>query len=551
MIPTDPQDDVATDMPDAPVAPDDMAADNPPAAQPEPEEETDEQWRMRFIEENQHLARPRIERPPPPPPSPWDGPPSSWKVPDHLSLRHPKGGYMAMALFSRTMDDLDEITKGDRAATYEEVDKYLGHALIAEGLVPFTYTADEAIRWWKSGGYRVLGGGPLASPPSLPDTSSPLEYDWQIDPGLREDRAPDGPQLSSAAFMVDRSAGNAAQAKPAIFFNERPSRSDATAFIEDDDSVFRSALSFAPTEPVSSGSAAARAAPRDASPVKKAPGNRSAAPLGTDLSAYDTGFGDKAHGFHGDYRTTAQERAWLAGVKPLMADEAYPDGLPGHEKLSPAGRRKVRNDVAYLYTLPEVKAFLDLISFTEGTAKYGYFHGHDNPKPNRLPDLTTFHGDDPIGRYQIEQKAWKNFGGSWWSKKDFSEITQDIIAITMLRQWGVIDELLKGNLSGALTKASDVFASIPVSLENDRSGYTKSYVIKKTDPKTGKEISMEESRDQPTPIKFQDLPAEFARYLKNRRAEFSDAEEKWKTEKTLPKAFISPMKWRSFGLSGF
>ncbi|MFA6113426.1 MAG: hypothetical protein WC729_05525 [Sphingomonas sp.] len=129
----------------------------PPDAQPVPEKETDEQWILRFLEENQHLARPRPERPPPPPPSPWDGPPSTWKVPDHLSMRHPKGGYMAMALLSRTMDDLDEVTKGERAATYEEVDTYLGHALIAEGLVPFTYTADEAIRWWKSGGYKMLG----------------------------------------------------------------------------------------------------------------------------------------------------------------------------------------------------------------------------------------------------------------------------------------------------------------------------------------------------------------------------------------------------------
>jgi len=88
-------------------------------------------------------------------------------------------------------------------------------------------------------------------------------------------------------------------------------------------------------------------------------------------------------------------------------------------------------------------------------------------------------------------------------------------------------------------------------LDNDRSAYTKSYVVKKIDPKTGKQISIREVLDQRTPIRFQDLPAAFARYLKNRRAEFSDAKEKWETEKILPKAFISPMKWRSFGLSGF
>jgi hypothetical protein len=132
------------------------ASDGSPEVQPEPEDESDEEWMRRFIEENIHLASPPVVRPPAPPPQPWDGPKSQWKVPDHLSMPHPNGGYMAMALMSRTMDDLDEVTGGKRAATYEEVDKYFGHALIAEGLVPFTYTAEEAIRWWKAGGYRVL-----------------------------------------------------------------------------------------------------------------------------------------------------------------------------------------------------------------------------------------------------------------------------------------------------------------------------------------------------------------------------------------------------------
>jgi hypothetical protein len=77
MIPTEPQHDDAADMPDAARVPDEVAAMVPPDAPPALEEETDEQWRLRFIEENRHLLRPRPERPPPPPPSPWDGPPST------------------------------------------------------------------------------------------------------------------------------------------------------------------------------------------------------------------------------------------------------------------------------------------------------------------------------------------------------------------------------------------------------------------------------------------------------------------------------------------
>ena len=76
--------DMSAAIPDAANAvsgPGDSVQDAPPDAEPASEKETDEQWILRFLEENQHLARPRPERPPPPPPSPWDGPPSTWKVP--------------------------------------------------------------------------------------------------------------------------------------------------------------------------------------------------------------------------------------------------------------------------------------------------------------------------------------------------------------------------------------------------------------------------------------------------------------------------------------
>jgi hypothetical protein len=218
MIPTEPQDDTAAEMPDDAAAPVQPDPDRPPEAQPEPEGESDEEWMRRFIEENIHLASPRVVRPPEPPPQPWDGPRSQWKVPDHLSMPHPKGGYMAMALMSRTMDDLDEVTGGTRAATYEEVDKYFGHALIAEGLVPFTYTANEAIHWWKAGGYRVLGGGSAYPSPSLSAGPSSLAYDGARDAGT--------------AFMVDPPAGNQAQLRPAVLFNEKP-RAFAATPVED------------------------------------------------------------------------------------------------------------------------------------------------------------------------------------------------------------------------------------------------------------------------------------------------------------------------------
>jgi len=213
---------VDTPQLDDAAAPDDVEANRPPDAPPAPEEETDEQWMHRFLEENAHLARPRPERPPAPPPSPWDGPPSSWKVPDHLSMRHPRGGYMAMALLSRTMDDLDEVTKDERAATYEEVDKYFGHALIAEGLVPFTYTADQAIWWWKSGGYKVLGGAAVDAQ-AMPSNSS-----QNLAPNLRNDGSAGMPHFSNAAFMVGPDGQASSSPSPALFLSSTPSETIST-----------------------------------------------------------------------------------------------------------------------------------------------------------------------------------------------------------------------------------------------------------------------------------------------------------------------------------
>jgi hypothetical protein len=81
MIPTDPQDDTAVDTPDggsAPVQPD---PNRPPEAPAEPEDESDEAWMRRFIEENIHLASPPVVRPRPRRPSPGTARDRSGKCP--------------------------------------------------------------------------------------------------------------------------------------------------------------------------------------------------------------------------------------------------------------------------------------------------------------------------------------------------------------------------------------------------------------------------------------------------------------------------------------
>ncbi|MGH6613778.1 hypothetical protein [Sphingomonas sp.] len=247
-----------------------------------------------------------------------------------------------------------------------------------------------------------------------------------------------------------------------------------------------------------------------------------------------------------DYRTPTESRAWLSEIKsPEGKEIPYPDGRPGDEGLTLEGRRKVREDVGYFYSLPEVKAFLDVLSHTEGTEKDGYKTTHFPLGP--ADNLTTFPKSKvPSGRYQIEYRRWKNHGGEWFSRTDFEPVTQDIIAITALRQGKVISALLSGDLSEAFSRAARIFASIPVSATADHSGFVKGrWKPDNDDPRKG------DDGRQPTPVRFKDLPALFATRLNARRKEFAEAKRAWETDRVLPTSFISPFQWRSFGIKGF
>jgi hypothetical protein len=492
----------------------------------------------------------------PPPPSPPDRQ-GGRRVPDDMAALHPDGGYIAMRLFSRMQTDLAVLTGDKRPATYDEVEEYLGHALVAERIAPHGYTAEQAAKWWSMGGSAALrapandarGGDAIAINPagseagaSLPPeaaTDGPSQWGSGHADGITEasgsqssddaDTLPDSPagMRNDSAPVTDGEPG-----EPARLMNSAPQRTKAK----------RPKVQVPPE--VANALKQSRVTVAAMAATVKA---QAAAPFGTDLSTVDKGFGDGAHAFPGDYRTRPEARAWLPETESrAKPDIPYADGSPGSETTTAAGRRKIRAQVAYLYTLPEVKAFLDLFAHTEGADKLGYYLSHNGGL--KLRDLKAYYGGlDASGRYQIKGQAWKDYGVALWSRPDFSEITQDLVAITLLQQSGATDALLKGNLSGALTLAAKVFASGPVSATQDYSFYP--IPRPHTDPKTGAATRVAEL--QPTPIRFRDLPAEFARHLQYRQAEFRRAEQAWRRGGTLPKAFISPMRWRSFGLDGF
>jgi len=122
---------------------------------------------------------------------------------------------------------------------------------------------------------------------------------------------------------------------------------------------------------------------------------------------------------------------------------------------------------------PNVRSFLDMISSAEGTTKHGYntlFGGGRvdslTDHPRILFDFTETTGKpnktSAAGRYQFLSNTWDE-----QAKKlglpDFSERSQDLAAVNLLRERGVLPDVLEGNWGSAVKKSGPIWASLPSS----------------------------------------------------------------------------------------
>lgn len=122
---------------------------------------------------------------------------------------------------------------------------------------------------------------------------------------------------------------------------------------------------------------------------------------------------------------------------------------------------------------PNVRNFLNMIGSAEGTDKHGYntlFGGGrmeslaDHPRilfdfkeTTGRPNKTT-----AAGRYQFLTTTWDE-----QAKKlglpDFGERSQDLAAINLLRERGILPDVLSGNWETAVKKSGPIWASLPSS----------------------------------------------------------------------------------------
>ena len=122
---------------------------------------------------------------------------------------------------------------------------------------------------------------------------------------------------------------------------------------------------------------------------------------------------------------------------------------------------------------PNVRGFLGMIGSAEGTDKYGYntlFGGGKIESladhPRQLFDFTETTGrpnkTTAAGRYLFLSNTWDE-----QAKKlglpDFGPQSQDLAAVNLLRERGILPDVLAGNWESAVKKSGPIWASLPSS----------------------------------------------------------------------------------------
>lgn len=146
-----------------------------------------------------------------------------------------------------------------------------------------------------------------------------------------------------------------------------------------------------------------------------------------------------------------------------------PSQSPSHSSSMPKGLTRRGQELFQHLDNPHVKAFLDVIAYAEGTANmpnkgYNTLFGHGQfsslaTHPNiHVPFGNTT--STAAGRYQAMNFVWDEEKVKL-GLKDFSPISQDLLALSRIKMRGGLDELLKGDIRGAINATSKEWASFP------------------------------------------------------------------------------------------
>lgn len=125
---------------------------------------------------------------------------------------------------------------------------------------------------------------------------------------------------------------------------------------------------------------------------------------------------------------------------------------------------------------PNIKAFLDMIAYAEGTPRYGKEDGYnvlfgggtfdngyvDHPRQA----ITRRMGKSEItstaaGRYQFLSRTWDAIVKQYGFKGRFIPEAQDLAAIKLIMERKAYEDVRAGRFSVAVKRCSNIWASLP------------------------------------------------------------------------------------------
>lgn len=170
---------------------------------------------------------------------------------------------------------------------------------------------------------------------------------------------------------------------------------------------------------------------------------------------------------------------------------------------------------------PNTRKMLDLLSYTEGTMKNGYYTAFGGGRLQDLSDHPRYsmaftqtdgkqNKTSAAGRYQFIKDTWDGVARQY-GLRDFSPQNQDLGAVALLAQNGALPYVLKGDWGNAIARSGRTWASLPSSTYAQP---TKSW--QKVQAFLGGRIQMPQ---QPTQRQFVDLNALRQQYGQRKQAE--------------------------------
>lgn len=162
-------------------------------------------------------------------------------------------------------------------------------------------------------------------------------------------------------------------------------------------------------------------------------------------------------------------------------------GIAGYQVVEIAIQRRFKSQkgktMPVINTHQNIAAFLDMLAYSEGTANHSLTknRGYDvivtglDGKPEIFTDYSDHpfaHGRPPkvfnrrgekstaSGRYQQLYLFWPHYKKQL-SLPDFSPLSQDRLAIQLIRERGAIDDIRAGRIERAVSRCRNIWASLP------------------------------------------------------------------------------------------